>query len=196
MGLWAFIGIGNPGPKYEKTRHNVGFWVIDALQASLKAGKFQNKSDCEYLKIRLSDEEDVLLVKPQLYMNLSGEAAVPLLRFFKIAPSQTVVFHDDADLESGALKIKKGGGSGGHHGIDDMALHFGTPEFYRIRIGIGRPEHGEREVSNWVLTAPKGDERDRLLETVIDAGKCAELLVKEGLEKASQKFARKAFRGA
>jgi len=197
---WAVIGLGNPGPKYELTRHNVGFWSVDLLAREvLSTGSASTtKFNCEYLRHREQlavGGRDLFLIKPLKYMNRSGEAAQPLLNFFKLPPKRIVVLHDDVDLDSGALKAKFGGSSGGHHGIDDLERHLGTKDFFRVRIGIGRESLAttERDVSGWVLSAPRGEEMERLRQTALDGAKMALEIATSGLERASQKFSRRAF---
>jgi len=192
---WALVGLGNPGTEYALTRHNVGFWALDSLLSKLRAPALKSKGGCEFAKATSPNGEDLYLIRPIKFMNRSGEAAAPLISFFKIEPGQVVVFQDDVDLESGALKIKLGGGSGGQHGIEDLARHLPSKEFYRVRIGIGRPP-GSRpgeDLSSWVLGKARGEELQRLKETADLAAESALLLVAEGLDKASQKFSRRAF---
>lgn len=139
--------------------------------------------------------DELLLVKPQKYMNCSGEALAPLVRYFKIEPDRVVVIHDDVDLQTGSLRVKRGGGAGGQHGVEDIVNHLGTPEFYRVRIGVGRAPGslpGE-DVSSWVLGEPKGEERSTLEITAKSAAECALTITREGLEAASQKYSRKNF---
>lgn len=192
--VWAVIGLGNPGAKYAQTRHNVGFWSVDFLKSELApASNFLTKFGCEYLKISLSSGPVVLLVKPQGFMNLSGETAQPLLNFFKVSPQNVIAIHDDVDLESGALKAKIGGSSGGHHGLDSLETHLSTKDFYRVRLGISRAVAGQRDVSSWVLSAPKGEEEERLKITAQDGAKMAIEIITLGLSKATQKSSRGAF---
>ena len=183
-------GLGNPGPRYASTRHNVGFWAVDQLAAERGCAFTQEKSGC-----LITRSEDLLLVKPQKYMNLSGEALAPLVRFFRIEPENVVVIHDDVDLKTGALVIKKGGGSGGQHGVEDITRHLGTADFYRIRIGVGRAPGSVpgQDLSSWVLSEPKGEERTALEITAKNAAECAVRLVRDGLEAARQSFARRSF---
>lgn len=201
---WALVGLGNPGSKYARTRHNVGFWAVDAFKREFGiSGSFTQKFNCEFLKVKLGTSKlenssgagSLVLIKPQGYMNRSGETVFPLLQFFKISPKRVIAFHDEVDLETGALKVKSGGSSAGHHGIDDLERHLGTKEFFRVRIGIGRgssPE-GVRDVSGWVLSAAKGEEAEILENTTLEAAKLANDLILNGLSSASQKFSRKAF---
>lgn len=143
------VGLGNPEPKYFETRHNLGFLVVDELvsrngASSLAGGKFK----ADLWKTRIAGG-DWLLVKPQTYMNLSGESVQPLAAWHRLQPQQILVIHDDLDLAPGRMKFKKGGGNAGHNGLKSITQMLGTPDFYRLRLGIGRPQVGE--VIGWVL---------------------------------------------
>ncbi|MFD1362578.1 aminoacyl-tRNA hydrolase [Lentibacillus salinarum] len=135
----CIVGLGNPGKKYNKTRHNVGFMVIDELAGrhnwTLKKDKFKGKSTVE-----THDGEKVILLKPQTYMNLSGESVRPLMDFYQLAPEDVLVIYDDLDLPAGKIRLRQKGGHGGHNGIRSLIDHLGTKEFNRLRIGIGRPD--------------------------------------------------------
>ncbi len=156
------VGLGNPGPKYTGTRHNLGFELIDYLLAntsgvveSMSGAKFK----CELWRCKLFDTPTRgsgwwLLAKPQTYMNLSGESVQPLLAWHKLTPNHLVVLHDELDIAVGALRFKTGGGNAGHNGLKSITQHLGTPDFHRLRLGIGRPEHQTQDISNWVLSHP------------------------------------------
>jgi PTH1 family peptidyl-tRNA hydrolase len=190
--VWGILGLGNPGAKYANTRHNIGFWSVDSLKSQLSPGSnFSTKFNCEYLKINLDSGDVLLLVKPQGYMNLSGETCQPLLNFFKVLPENVIALHDEVDLPTGALKAKIGGSSGGHHGIDSLEAQLNTRNFYRVRIGIDRAMEGVRDVSSWVLSAPKGKEAELLNEAAQIAGQFALGIINLGLERAAQRFSRK-----
>jgi len=135
----CIVGLGNPGKKYNKTRHNVGFMVIDELAGrygwKLKKDKFNGKSTVE-----TCDGEKVILLKPQTFMNLSGESVRPLMDFYQIDPEDVLVIYDDLDLPAGKVRLRQKGGHGGHNGIRSIIDHIGTKEFKRVRIGIGRPD--------------------------------------------------------
>jgi PTH1 family peptidyl-tRNA hydrolase len=192
--LWAIVGLGNPGTKYANTRHNVGFWAVDSLKSAIApTTNFSKKFDCEFLKTSLSTGEIIFLIKPQGFMNLSGETVQPLLNFFKLSPKDLIAIHDEVDLDTGALKAKLGGSNAGHHGLDSLETHLGTKDFYRVRIGVSRAVPGQRDVSSWVLSAPKGQEEECLRTTAEDAGKLALDIITLGLAKATQKSSRGAF---
>lgn len=156
------VGLGNPGGEYEDNRHNLGFWFVDRLARDLKVslspqGKFFGHVG------RLGD---LWLLKPTTFMNRSGQAVVALARFYKIMPDEILVVHDELDLQPGTIRLKQGGGNGGHNGLKDIQAHLTTPDFWRLRLGIGHP--GERnEVVNYVLKAPRREEQD-LIDQAID----------------------------
>jgi PTH1 family peptidyl-tRNA hydrolase len=155
-------GLGNPGREYEATRHNAGFWFVDALAASLGAGL---SAESRFHGQVAKAAGDVRLVKPMTFMNLSGRAVAALARFFAIAPAEILVVHDELDLLPGEAKLKLGGGTAGHNGLRDIAAQLGTPEFWRLRLGIGHPRDSEipqQDVADYVLRPPRRDERAAL----------------------------------
>lgn len=167
------VGLGNPGAKYELTRHNAGFLLIDLLadagQISVTSKKFHGL----YGRGRVMGEDAVLL-KPETFMNLSGKSVIPALQFFKIPADQLIVLHDDLDMASGKVKAKFGGGHGGHNGIRDIMAQLGHGNFHRLKIGIGRPEGksaregGGGRVTNWVLGPYDQHDLDDLAGPVFD----------------------------
>lgn len=155
-----FVGLGNPGGQYEATRHNAGFWWVDLVAASNNSPL---KLDSKFLGLvgKLSNSNDTWLLKPNTFMNASGKAVAALANYYKILPEQILVIHDELDLPAGTVKLKKAGGHGGHNGLKDIAAALGTPDFWRLRLGIGHP--GDRnEVVNFVLKAPTKDEQSAL----------------------------------
>ncbi len=158
------VGLGNPGPSYAGTRHNIGFQCTDALRdamidvASLSGAKFH----CLLWKVRFqSRNEEWLVANPQTFMNRSGDCVQPLAAWHRIAPEQILVVHDELDLPAGRMKFKCGGGDAGHNGLKSITQRLGTPNYYRLRIGCGRPERGD--VVNWVLGRPSPDESAAIL---------------------------------
>ncbi|HWL27358.1 MAG TPA: aminoacyl-tRNA hydrolase, partial [Burkholderiaceae bacterium] len=133
------IGLGNPGPEYEATRHNAGFWLADHLADDLNASFTLEKSFSAWVAKARFDGEAVILAKPATFMNRSGQAAGALLRFYKLVPEQVLVLHDELDLLPGKVKLKQGGGHAGHNGLRDIQSAFSSPEFWRLRLGIGHP---------------------------------------------------------
>ena len=155
------VGLGNPGGEYEDNRHNLGFWFVDRLASDLKVslapqGKFFGHVG------RLGD---LWFLKPSTFMNRSGQAVVALARFYKIMPDEILVVHDELDLQPGAIRLKQGGGNGGHNGLKDIQAHLTTPDFWRLRLGIGHP--GDRnEVVNYVLKAPRREEQELIDQAI------------------------------
>ena len=155
------VGLGNPGAEYEDNRHNLGFWFVDALARDLRVslapqGKFHG---------HVGRCGDLWLLKPSTYMNRSGQAVVALAHFYKILPDEILVIHDELDLPPGGVKLKQGGGNGGHNGLKDIQAHLSVPDFWRLRVGIGHP--GDRnEVVNYVLKAPRKEEQALIDDTL------------------------------
>ena len=167
-----FVGLGNPGPEYEATRHNAGFWWIDALAKSLKVAPAMDKSYHGMVARTVVDGQTVWLLKPQTFMNLSGKSVGALARFFKIAPQEILVAYDELDIAPGDAKLKLGGSRGTHNGLRDIFDQLGTGDFWRLRLGIGHPGI-KSEVIHWVLKKPSLDHRigidqsiDRALKAV------------------------------
>lgn len=144
---FLIAGLGNPGKEYEKTRHNVGFMLVDAIAEKLGAGSYADKFNAKYTKVKVGSHT-VHLIKPQTYMNLCGRSVLPALMFYKIKPSHLWAVHDDVDLASARIKAKIGGGHGGHNGLKSIDEAIGR-EYHRLRIGVGRPQFGD--VSDYVL---------------------------------------------
>ncbi len=169
MSIRLIVGLGNPGPEYEQTRHNAGFWLVDNLANVLPGCRLQKESRFQALaaKTRIGGQE-VWLLEPQTFMNLSGRAVGALARFFKIAPDEILVAHDELDLSPGVAKIKKAGSSGGHNGLKDIAAALGTQDFWRLRIGVGHPrEQGLKSpVIDFVLHRPRKDEQALIEEAI------------------------------
>ena len=179
------VGLGNPGREYSDTRHNVGFLVADEL-ARRHGGSFRSKFSGELADIRLEGLR-LALLKPQTFMNESGRSVGAAARFYKVEPEALVAVHDEVDLEPGRLQVRLGGGLAGHNGLRSVAQHFGTPDFLRLRVGVGRPERGDpRPVADFVLS-PFPPEFD-VEEFVGRAADAVETLAREGLEAAQQRF--------
>ena len=156
-----FVGLGNPGAEYEATRHNAGFWWVDALARELKLQLSPDKGYHGLVARGNVGGQAVWLLEPQTYMNLSGKSVAALARFFKIAPQEILVVHDELDLPPGECKLKKGGGHAGHNGLRDIHAQLGSGDYWRLRIGIGHP--GDKaEVANWVLKKPAPDQREAI----------------------------------
>ena len=164
-GMRLIVGLGNPGPDYEKTRHNAGFWLVDELAWTWKASlRPETKFSGETGRASVNGQ-DIWLLKPMTYMNLSGQAVAALARFYKIAPEEILVVHDELDLPPGVARFKQGGGHGGHNGLKDIIARLGTPNFWRLRLGIGHP--GDRnEVVNFVLKKPRAEEMQAIEDAI------------------------------
>ncbi|WKG08696.1 aminoacyl-tRNA hydrolase [Nocardia sp. PE-7] len=177
------VGLGNPGPEYERTRHNVGFLVADVLAERI-GGRFavHKKSGADLLQARL-DGRQILLAKPRTYMNLSGRPVAALAKFFSVPVDQVIVVHDELDLPFGTLKLKQGGGEGGHNGLRSISQALTTREYLRTRIGIGRPP-GRQDPADYVLKPFAAPERKEVPVIVEQAADAVELLLKVGLEAA------------
>lgn len=185
-GIRLFVGLGNPGDKYEKTRHNAGFWWIDAIAAQTNS---RLTADAKMFGLvgKLNPALDKWLLKPTTFMNLSGKAVAALANYYKISPAEILVIHDELDLPAGSSKLKLGGGHGGHNGLKDIHAALGTANYWRLRIGIGHP--GERnEVVNYVLKPPLKDEQAAIDESLFDSTKVLDLLVAGEFENAMLKL--------
>jgi PTH1 family peptidyl-tRNA hydrolase len=180
------VGLGNPGPQYAKTRHNVGFMVADLLAARIGATfKVHKRSAADVLTGRLC-HRPVVLAKPRCYMNESGRQVGPLAKFYSIPPADVIVIHDELDIDFGRIRLKTGGGEGGHNGLRSVANALGSKDFQRVRIGIGRPP-GRKDPAAFVLepfTAAERTEVPTICELAADA---TELLVELGLETAQNR---------
>nr|WP_235581789.1 aminoacyl-tRNA hydrolase [Rhodococcus sp. Leaf278] len=180
------VGLGNPGPQYEKTRHNVGFMVADALAGRI-GGAFSShkKSNSDIVQARLG-RRSVVIAKPRTFMNVSGQPVAALARFFSIDAANIVVVHDELDIDFGALRLKLGGGEGGHNGLRSISQHLSTKDYLRVRVGVGRPP-GRMDPASFVLKPFSAAERKDLGVVVEEAADAAELLLSAGLEAAQNR---------
>jgi peptidyl-tRNA hydrolase, PTH1 family len=178
-------GLGNPGREYAQTRHNVGFMVTDEL-ARRHGGSWRSKFSGRLSELRIGDAR-VALLEPMTYMNLSGSAVGAAARFFKVPPEQLLVVHDEGDFDLGRLQLRLGGGLAGHNGLRSVAQALGTPEFMRLRIGVGRPGRGDRrDLADYVLSSfEPQDDAEAIVARAADA---VEAVVGEGLEAAQREF--------
>ena len=181
-----FVGLGNPGPEYEDTRHNAGFWFIDAVARELKVSLVPERSYHGLVARTSVNGQNVWLLEPQTFMNVSGKSVAALARFFKIKPQEILVAHDELDVVPGEAKLKLGGSHAGHNGLRDIHAQLGTDQYWRLRLGIGHPGV-KSEVIHWVLQKPSPDQRiaieqcvDRTLQAVPD-------LLAGDMTKATQK---------
>jgi PTH1 family peptidyl-tRNA hydrolase len=196
------VGLGNPGPKHTKTRHNLGFMVADAFLKDFESAaenlwheekKFQSEVAEIIWQPKKSQEEKVILVKPLTYMNGSGLAVSSVSKFYKVGPSDIWIIHDEVDLPLGGMKIRFGGASAGHKGVESIIEHLGTDKFWRFRVGIGA-QHEKIEgkkikpIDNFVLGTFSESERGKLREIIKKSKKAVEDALEEGLEKAMNRF--------
>ncbi len=179
------VGLGNPGSKYSRSRHNAGFMVLDEL-AKRREARFKSKRKAEVVQVDL-DSEKLVLAKPLNFMNLSGEAVKKLRRHFKLAPERILVVHDDIDLAVGLIRVRSGGSSGGHLGVQSIMENLGTDRFPRIKVGVGRPPAGE-EAADYVLRKVEAGEMEKLEEAVLRAADAVEVVILEGLTAAMNRF--------
>lgn len=165
MTIQLIVGLGNPGPEYEDTRHNAGFWLLDQLARDWGVSWRDERKFFGHSTRAARPEGEIRLLKPQTYMNRSGQSVRALAAFYKIKPQEILVIHDELDLAPGRIKFKLGGGNGGHNGLKDIQSKLGTPDFYRLRLGIGHP--GERnEVVNYVLKKPHAEDRELIGQAI------------------------------
>jgi len=183
------VGLGNPGPEYADTRHNAGFWWVDGAAQRLKAQLLPDKAyfgEVARVNSPLPGlSQPVWLLKPQTYMNLSGKSVGALARFFKLSPAEILVVHDELDLLPGQVKLKQGGGSAGHNGLKDISAQLGSPQYWRLRLGIGHP--GDRaEVAAFVLRKPPASERELVEQAVAKSLQALEPFLRGELEAAGR----------
>ena len=185
-GKQLVVGLGNPGPRYASTRHNAGFFVLDLLAERLGGSFKAHKGRADVLEGRLGGVP-VVLAKPKSFMNESGAPVASIARFFTIPVEQITVVHDELDLPFGGLRLKRGGGEGGHNGLRSMATSLGSKEFARVRFGIGRPP-GRQQPADYVLREFTGAERKELAYLVDRAADAVQVLLVDGLEAAQNEF--------
>ena len=183
--IQLIIGLGNPGSQYEQTRHNAGFWFVDELAAK-NGGSFKAEKRYfgEYCKITLNGHE-VKLLKPMTFMNRSGQGVAALANFFKIPAQNILVAHDELDFPTGTIKLKKGGGHGGHNGLRDIIAQLGSKDFLRLRIGINHPGSSD-QVSGYVLSKPRTEERIEIQNSIDSALAIVDQLASGDIQKATQ----------
>ena len=184
---WLVVGLGNPGAKYESTRHNMGFLVVDKLAQNekLKFNKLRFKAWTATWEV---GGEKVLLMKPQTYMNLSGEAVGQAARFYKIPADHVLVISDDIALPAGKLRIRAGGSAGGHNGLKNIIQHLGTDRFPRIKVGVGMPPQAAYDIADWVTGKPMGEEQKVIIEALDKAVAAIPVLIEQGVDRAMNRF--------
>jgi PTH1 family peptidyl-tRNA hydrolase len=183
---WIVAGLGNPGQKYANTRHNLGFLTVDLLaeKKGIKLNKVKFKSAFNFMEL---GEARCLVMKPQTFMNLSGEAVREAAQFYKVPPERTLIIYDDVSLPVGKLRVRPTGSAGGHNGIKNIIAHLGTQDFPRIKIGAGAPPEAEGMI-DWVIGVPSQGEKKVLLEAFQRAADAAEAVIQFGCTKAMNDF--------
>ena len=184
---WLIVGLGNPGSRYEYTRHNVGFMVADELG---------EREDIPIQRLRyhaltntaVIGGQGVLLMKPTTYMNLSGEAVGEAARFYKLDPGHVLVISDDVDLPLGKLRIRTGGSAGGHNGLKSIIQHLGTDQFPRLKVGVGGKPHPDYDMADWVLGRLQGEDKKVMDEAVKRAAAAVECFLRDGPQKAMNRY--------
>jgi peptidyl-tRNA hydrolase, PTH1 family len=185
--VWLVVGLGNPGPGYAGNRHNVGQMVLAEL-ADRRSATFKNhRANAAVAEGRTGDGPRLILGKPNSFMNVSGGPVLALLRFYKLDPSQLIVVHDELDIPFDRIKLKFGGGHGGHNGVRDILESLGTGDFTRVRVGIGRPP-GRQAAADFVLRDYTGAERQQLPSILVEAADAVELIARDGLTAAQLAF--------
>lgn len=186
---WLIVGLGNIGEEYDRTRHNAGFEVVDLLAKRLGVEVRRLKFKALTATAELG-EEKVLLMKPTTFMNLSGEAVEQAAAFYKIPPERVLVISDEVALAPGKLRIRASGSAGGHNGLKNIIAHIHSQEFPRVRVGVGSKPHPDYDMAAWVLGKPAGDDRKALDEAEERAAEAVEVIVKNGLQRAMEKYNR------
>ena len=184
---WLVVGLGNPGPRYAATRHNIGQFVTDELASRRSEAFREHKAGARVVETWLRPGgAKLVLAKPNSFMNVSGKPVAALVRFYSVAPERLIVVHDELDIPFDTVKLKSGGGHGGHNGVRDIVAALGTPDFVRVRVGIGRPP-GRQDPADWVLSPFSRTERENVPILVSDAADAVETVVGEGLLAAQQR---------
>jgi PTH1 family peptidyl-tRNA hydrolase len=184
--MWLIIGLGNPGKQYALTRHNIGFMALDLFAAGLGVSQWNEEHKAQTAKVKL-DGEQVLLVKPQTYMNLSGTSVQALMTFYKIPLEKILVVQDDIDQPFGGMRFHKNRGHGGHNGIRNISELMGS-DYARLKLGVGRPLHPEMNVADYVLQKFSSEEQSKMPDFLNKAGDAIESFIFDGIQKSSSKF--------
>ena len=184
---WLVVFLGNPGLKYTDTRHNAGFMTGDALSKSLGVSINRARFQALVAECMIGDER-VLLMKPQTYMNLSGDAAIQAVNFYKIPPEHVLVVSDEISLPIGRLRVRTKGSAGGHNGLKSLIERLGTEDFPRIRLGVGAPPHPDYDMADWVLSVFRDQDAEDMAKAAARAAEAVVCYISEGPDKAMNKF--------
>jgi PTH1 family peptidyl-tRNA hydrolase len=185
--MWLIVGLGNPGSEYKLTRHNIGFMAVDHFLKTSGQPPMKNQFKAEIFPFKLNDTP-VIFVKPQTFMNLSGEAVQALMGFYKIPLDHLLVVHDDIDLPFGQMRLQKNRGHGGQNGVRSISTLLGSMDYARLKLGVGRPENPNIPVVDYVLGRFDGEQEKHLSAFMKKAGDAIEAMVRDGLQKASTNF--------
>ena len=180
------VGLGNPGTEYDQTRHNAGFWFIDRITSAQNLSLKPEKKFFSLVSSFSQNNQLTYLLMPQKFMNLSGQCVQSFCQFYKINPNEILVAHDELDLPVGCVRLKNGGGSGGHNGLKDIMNKLGTPNFHRLRIGIGHPRdvNNQQQVHDYVLNKPNISDKDKIMDSLDNAYNQLSIILSGDLQKA------------
>ncbi len=185
--MWLIVGLGNPGPKYAFTRHNIGFLTVDLFSQGVNNPPWTEEHKAHVCKFKMDDQQ-IILAKPLTYMNKSGESVQSLLHYYKIPLENMLVVHDEIDLPFGKMKLQKNRGPGGHNGLKSINEMLSTQDYSRLKLGVGRPTHPEMDIADYVLGKFAGEDQEKLPGFLNVAGDAIESFIFEGLNKASTRF--------
>jgi len=183
---WLVIGLGNPGPEYELTRHNAGFLTVDLLGENLRATYWKDTAGAKVAVVRLGDGE-LVLAKPQTFMNVSGASVKKLAETYEVDSDHLIIVHDDIDLAPGRVMCKRGGGHGGHNGLRSVHDKLGSDAYLRVRVGVGRPP-GRMDPADWVLQPLKGDALEQVEDAIPSAAQAVLHILEHGIDSAMQEY--------
>ena len=186
---FLIVGLGNPGDKYSKTRHNAGFRAIDKLIDDVAVGNEKKKFDAVIIDGQIADKK-VLIIKPQTFMNNSGKAVSQVVRFYKIPTDKIIVISDDVSMDAGRLRIRSKGSDGGQKGLRDIIELLGTDEIIRIKVGVGQKPHPDYDLADWVLGKPSKEDEEKISLSEADAAAAAKLIISKSINDAMSKYNR------